>query len=1074
MGGEQLRPGLIDNRDVRELRLRVLGPFEVERVEAHRLGSRKARTLCKVLALARGRPVSVDRLVDCVWPERSPARPGVDVAVLVSRLRSVLGAERLERSDAGYSLAVDWLDLAALEAMAAEAARRLSDGRWAGARAAAAAALALDRGPLLADEPDAPWVEVDRVAAARLLAQARHTAARAALASGDAPAAAGLAEGLLDHDPYDEAALRTLMAAHAAAGRPASALAVYARTRLRLAEDLGVDPAPATEAVHTAILREEPVPGVAAAPAAPPPERDPPGRSRELAGLEAALDRAAGGLTMVSLQGEAGMGKTHLLSVFAGRARAAGATVLAGCCDELDRALPLEAVADALSRHLRAAGSEAAERLLAPGAAALAPILAPSGPGGVGAATVAALPDPSTGRAVLFGALTGLFQRVAGTGRVALLLDDAHQAGAATLEWLRFVSHRTPELPMLVVAAQRTEEALALPESTTLTLGPLDLAAVREVVGPERADDLLAWSGGVPLFLVELAAAGPGEVLPDSVREWVAGRVERTGPAAITLRTAAVIGPDIDVDLLAAVLRLAPVELLDHLDEGVRHRFLVESESGFAFRHALVREALATGTGAARRALAHREAGRALAARAKADPLRVAYHARLGGDDERAAVALTEAARLAAERYDLADAERRLDQALALADGPPVRLARARVRILREDFSGAAADATAALGQGGGAEALEVAGWAAHHQRDFTAAIRLASDGASLASEPALRASCLGLGGYARTMSGDLAGAEAALEEALRQAPGANRVACAGWLGMLRVYQGRAEEGLDLLRPATLPGAPAAGFSGLRARQQAAYALALLGRPAEALAAFDDLEAETARRQVERYTGSFENFRGWILRQLGAHGEADEANHRGLAAAARLAATQPRVHVEQRAHGLLDLADGCLQEGDPGDARRLLAQLGELQEVEHGLRWRHELRARLLAGRLALAEEDWEEGQAAAADLVEESGRLGIARYLAAGRILEGQARAGAGETLDVDGLGHVLESLPDLAGLEAWWLTAQVAVAAGVDAWWGLAERRVARLAGQAGERGDGLRRYAAARLEAMRAGGR
>jgi tetratricopeptide (TPR) repeat protein len=768
------------------------------------------------------------------------------------------------------------------------------------------------------------------------------------------------------------------------------------------------------------------------------------------------------------------MGKTHLLSVFAGRARAAGATVLAGRCDELDRTLPLEAVAEALSRHLRAAGPEAADRLLGPDAAALAPILGQSVPGGVGVATVAALADPATGRAVLFDAMTGLVERVAGNGCVALLLDDAHQAGTATIEWLRFAAHRNPDLPLLVVAAQRTEEALTFADSSVLTLGPLDLAAAREVVGAERAVDLLARSGGVPLFLVELAAAHPGEELPASVRQSVAERVERAGAAASTLRTAAVIGPDIDVDLLAAVLRLAPVELLDHLEEGVRHRFLVESESGFTFRHDLVREALATGTGAARRALVHREAGRALAARAKADPLRVAYHARLGGDDERAGAALIEAARLAAERHDLADAERRLDQALALADGPPVRLARARVRILRGDFSGAATDAGAALGQGGGAEALEVAGWAAYHQREFSTAIRLAADGASLAPEPALRASCLGLGGYARTMSGDLAGAEAALEEALCLAPHSNRVACAGWLGMLRVYQGRAREGLDLLRPATLPGAPAAGFSSLRARQQAAYALALLGRPAEALAAFDDLEVEIARRQVERYTGLIENFRGWILRQLGAHREADEANHRGLAAAARLATTQPRVHAEQRAHGLLDLADGCLQEGDPGDARRYLSQLTELQEVEYGLRWRHELRARLLAGRLALVEEHWEDGQAAAADLAEESGRLGIARYGAAARILDAQARAGAGDTIDVDGLAPLLESLPDLAGLEAWWLTAQAARATGIDAWWELAERRVARLAGEAGERGDGLRRYAAARLERMRTGGR
>ena len=60
---------------------------------------------------------------------------------------------------------------------------------------------------------------------------------------------------MLDADPYDEAALRLVMRAQAAAGRPASALAAYARFRQRLAEDLGVDPAPETTALHTALLR---------------------------------------------------------------------------------------------------------------------------------------------------------------------------------------------------------------------------------------------------------------------------------------------------------------------------------------------------------------------------------------------------------------------------------------------------------------------------------------------------------------------------------------------------------------------------------------------------------------------------------------------------------------------------------------------------------------------------------------------------------------------------------------------------------------------------------------------------
>lgn len=77
----------------------------------------------------------------------------------------------------------------------------------------------------------------------------------------------------------------------------------------------------------------------------------------------------------------------------------------------------------------------------------------------------------------------------------------------------------------------------------------------------------------------------------------MAARCDRTGEAAPTLRTAAVIGTEIDLDLLAAVLSRPPVELLGHLEEGVRHQLLEERGPRFAFRHELVREALAAGTG---------------------------------------------------------------------------------------------------------------------------------------------------------------------------------------------------------------------------------------------------------------------------------------------------------------------------------------------------------------------------------------------------------------------------------------------------------------------------------------------
>jgi hypothetical protein len=108
---------------------------------------------------------------------------------------------------------MDWLDVDAMVELADEAYRRLAAGGPSLARAAATAALALGRGPLLADELEAPWAEPDRAAVERLVARVRHTAAQAALATGAWADAAELGRRALEHDRYDEAALRVVMAA---------------------------------------------------------------------------------------------------------------------------------------------------------------------------------------------------------------------------------------------------------------------------------------------------------------------------------------------------------------------------------------------------------------------------------------------------------------------------------------------------------------------------------------------------------------------------------------------------------------------------------------------------------------------------------------------------------------------------------------------------------------------------------------------------------------------------------------------------------------------------------------------
>ncbi|MGI8609423.1 MAG: AfsR/SARP family transcriptional regulator [Candidatus Dormibacteria bacterium] len=243
-----------------QLRVHLLGGFEIEGIPEHRVGSRKARAVVKALTLARGQAVRADTLLELVWGERPPARAHKELAVLVSRLRTTLGKDRLPRKQGGYALTVDWLDLDAMAELADESQRRLRTGSYIEALASALSALTLFRGPLLAEEPGTVWLLAERLAAERLAATVRETAARAALALDDHDLAAAMARLALEQDQYNEVALALLMTALVRAGRPASALAEYASFRERLGEDLGADPSSETDAINTAILRHTALP----------------------------------------------------------------------------------------------------------------------------------------------------------------------------------------------------------------------------------------------------------------------------------------------------------------------------------------------------------------------------------------------------------------------------------------------------------------------------------------------------------------------------------------------------------------------------------------------------------------------------------------------------------------------------------------------------------------------------------------------------------------------------------------------------------------------------------------------
>jgi DNA-binding SARP family transcriptional activator len=1037
-----------------QLRVRLLGGLTVEGLDEHAVGSRKGRTVLKLLALARGAPVGVERIAGVVWGDDEPARAAEQVGVLVSRLRGVLGAERLGRTDAGYALHCDWLDVDELSARVTEAERRHAVGHAAAARAAAEAALALARGPLLPDE-DGEWVEVERLAAGRLVRRAELVLAEAAVDAGQHGTAVAAAEAVLAQDPYDETALRALLRAHVAAGRPAAALAAYARAREQLAEDLGTDPAPATEELHAAILRGE---AVAGAPrAAVPPPVPLAGRDEELAAVTAAL--AAGGA--VAVEGEPGIGKTVLLDAAATDAAARGCTVLRCAADVLGNDLPLEPVLDGLATLLRERGPAAAGDVLGADAAVLTPLLALPGAPAFATATAIALPDGPAGQARLFAGLLAAGERAAAGTPLLVVVDDVHVADTATVAWLSYALRRGEA----AVLTAGLPGGARLPDAQVVALGPLDIAAAERIVGAGRAAELHQRSGGNPLFLTELARSA--DLLPETVRDSVVRRADALGvTVAQTLKTAATLGTGVDLDLLANVLDRPVVALLADAERAAAAALLVERGPGYGFANDLVREALAAGTTPARRAYVHRAAARVLADRGDADPRTVAWHARHGGDLALAASALADAGAAAARRYDHDEAERLLDDAVALADTAAVRLARARIRLARWDVTGAADDADRALALGAGPAGLEVRGWTAYYARDYDAAQRYADEGAERAADAAVRESCLALGGRTRHARGLLAEAGPRLAEASRSSVPEVRSVAYVWLATLSAHEGRAAEARDLAERALLDPDPVAAHPFARFHGDFARLLALgmqgrsydVSRAAERMAT----EAGRAGRQGARFVPIAGNLRAWPLRALGRFADAADVL-RDMVALSGGDPTLAEPHYVAR----LDLVETLLAAGDVGAASSELdtaaAGIGEWNGT---MAWRARHRLGLLTARRDLASGDADAAAARAAAVAEQAGSVGNARHAALARALVARARRDV-PPADVEA---ALADLERCAGLEAWLVTAELAAAYGVERWWADAERRAATLIAGAGPYGDDARRYVERTLDALR----
>ena len=721
------------------MEFRLLGSLEVIIDGASvDVGGTQPRTVLAMLLVAGGRMVPAESIIEALWGHNPPDSAAGTLQSYVSRLRRVLvpggargeAAKVLAWDPPGYKLVVgaSALDVHRFEALADQGRGLLLAGDPEGARAVLDDALALWRGPALLEfaHLDFAWGFAAKLEERKLVATEDRIDADLRL--GRQAAVVGELGELVAAHPLREQLRHHLALALYRSGRQAEALRVLDDARRTLRDQLGIDPGRPLVDLETAILNHDPALDPAAAPrpaampgngSAPVPLASEPlpaipdvvspgapglvGRDVELRQVMLALDEARTATRVVLIEGEPGIGKTRLVEEAATAAAARDTAVLWGRAFEGGAAPafwpwlpPLRSLVGRLDPDTE----------LAPQLASLAVATSSADAAGTDAALVT-----DRTRFELFDAVTGLIAQSSDDQRLMLVLDDLQWADPASLQLLTFVAGQLVDRPVLLVCTVRelevgrndgVVEALAalsraagtrrvflrgLSDTATAELvevasgHPVDAHVAAEI--QERAE-------GNPFFATELArlvvaerggpsaagAVSPGGDVPSGVRDVVRRRIALLPEATVAmLQVAAVIGRDVELDLLATASRDTIDTVLDAIEPAVVHRLLApvpERPATFRFSHALVREVVADDVSALRRARIHLSVADALestagdlddAAEIIAEHL---WAATAIGVGQRAAEALERAATVAVRRYAFEAAEGMLERAVQL------------------------------------------------------------------------------------------------------------------------------------------------------------------------------------------------------------------------------------------------------------------------------------------------------------------------------------------------------------------------------------------------------------------------